>query len=65
MGTSLTPQFWQLFAVLLVAATGVTFVLTAVFDALALRLLHRRGRRTPTQAPQQPQTAKTHASVRC
>jgi len=63
--TSLTPQFWQLFAVLLVAAVGVTFVLTAVFDALALRLLHRCGRRMPTQASPQPTTPDHRTSVRC
>ena len=65
VGTSLTPEFWRLFAVLLVAAMGVTFVLTAVFDALALRLLRRRVRRTPTQAPAQPTTTDHRASVRC
>ena len=34
MGTTLTPEFWERFAVLLVAAVAVTFVLTAVFDTL-------------------------------
>ncbi|WP_328437203.1 hypothetical protein OG828_07355 [Streptomyces sp. NBC_00457] len=49
MGTSLTPEFWGRFAVLLVAAMGVTFILTAVLDAWAVRLLHRRVRGAPTQ----------------
>ncbi|WP_329282242.1 hypothetical protein [Streptomyces sp. NBC_01451] len=42
MGTSLTPEFWERFAVLLVAAMGVTLILTVAFDALAVRLLSRR-----------------------
>lgn len=42
MGTTLTPDFWRLFAVLLVIATAVTFVVSAVLDALALRMLRRR-----------------------
>ena len=65
MGTSLTPEFWERFAVLLVAAMGVTFVLTAVFDALAVRLLRRRVQGPPTRAPHRPETAEHHASVRC
>ncbi|MFE7761052.1 hypothetical protein [Streptomyces sp. NPDC057438] len=45
MGTSLTPEFWRLFAVLLVISTAVTFVLSAALDALALRAQRRRIRR--------------------
>ncbi|MCX5554691.1 hypothetical protein [Streptomyces sp. NBC_00038] len=41
MRTTLTPEFYQLFAVLLVAAMGVTFVVAAVADALLVRLLRR------------------------
>ena len=51
MGTSLTLEFWERFAVLLAAATGVTFVLTAAFDAVAVRLLRRRASRTSAQPP--------------
>ncbi|MGW6316572.1 hypothetical protein [Streptomyces sp. NPDC055099] len=51
MRTTLTPEFWELFAVLLVAAMGVTFILAAALDALAVRLLRRRVRRPPTQEP--------------
>jgi hypothetical protein len=40
--TSLTSEFWKLFAVLLAVSTAVTFVLSAVFDALALRTRRRR-----------------------
>ena len=63
MGTSLTPEFWQLFAVLLVAAIGVTVVLTAAFDALAVRLLSRRAHKPPTPAPYRPEHAGHRPSV--
>lgn len=51
MGTSLTPELWARFAVLLVAAVGITLVLTAWLDTLAVRLLHRvhRADRVPTR----------------
>ncbi|MGW0758445.1 hypothetical protein ACWD1Y_18560 [Streptomyces sp. NPDC002814] len=70
MGTSLTPEFWGRFAVLLVAAMGVTFVLTAVFDAWAVRLLRRRVRRLSPPAPPRAatvdhDTAGHGTSVRC
>lgn len=42
MGTSLTPEFWRLFAVLLVVSMAVTFVLSAALDALVLRAQRRR-----------------------
>ncbi|WP_328766647.1 hypothetical protein [Streptomyces sp. NBC_00286] len=61
MGTSLTPEFWRLFAVLLVISMAVTFVLSAALDAppafgrgdphlasLALRVQRRHIRRRPT-----------------
>ncbi|WP_189183821.1 hypothetical protein [Streptomyces albiflavescens] len=56
MGTSLTPQFWEMFAVLLVAAVGVTFVAMVALDALAVRLLRRRVHRSPTAASPRPVT---------
>ncbi|MFE9775315.1 hypothetical protein ACFYOV_27295 [Streptomyces sp. NPDC005931] len=49
MGTGLTPEFWQRCAMLLVAAVGVAFVLTAVCDTLAVRLLRRPTRRERTR----------------
>ncbi|MFD5256356.1 hypothetical protein ACFWM5_26415 [Streptomyces bobili] len=70
MGTSLTAEFWGRFAVLLVAAMGVTFVLTAVFDAWAVRVLGGRVCRAPTPVPF-PSVTTDHAtsgdgsSVRC
>ncbi|MEU6144540.1 hypothetical protein ABZ848_29830 [Streptomyces sp. NPDC047081] len=45
MGTSLTPEFWRQFAVLLVIAMTVTFVLSATLDALYLRSRQRRAAR--------------------
>ncbi|MEX1659296.1 hypothetical protein [Streptomyces pseudovenezuelae] len=45
MGTSLTPEFWRQFAVLLVTATVVTFVLSAALDELYLRRQRRRAAR--------------------
>ncbi|GAA3816211.1 hypothetical protein ACFS5L_06025 [Streptomyces phyllanthi] len=66
MGTSLTPEFWERFAVLLVVAVGVTCVLTASLDALAVRILRRRVRRPPKQAGELPTAAAEHrTSARC
>ena len=48
MGTSLTPEFWRLFAVLLVTAMAVTIVLSATLDALYLRRQRRRAARRST-----------------
>lgn len=48
MGTSLTPEFWRLFAVLLVIAMAVTIVLSATLDALYLRRRRRRAARRST-----------------
>lgn len=54
MGTTLTPEFWERFAVLLVAATAAIIVLTAVFDTLVLRLTDRHGRGHRPPAPPEP-----------
>jgi hypothetical protein len=40
VGTSLTPDFWRLSAVLLVISTAITFVVSALLDMLAVRLRH-------------------------
>ncbi|WTE91214.1 hypothetical protein OH767_05370 [Streptomyces sp. NBC_01614] len=56
MGTSLTPEFWEPLALLLVAATGVAFALAALFDSLALRRQNRRTHR-PTIKPVKPTRA--------
>ncbi|MFI2435888.1 hypothetical protein [Streptomyces sp. NPDC018693] len=53
MGTSLTPEFWERFTALLFAAMGVTFVLTAALDALALRAARRRAA-APSPPPSPP-----------
>ncbi|MFJ3306690.1 hypothetical protein ACIPSA_26915 [Streptomyces sp. NPDC086549] len=53
MGTSLTPEFWERFAVLLVVAVALTMILAATLDHVAVRLLSRRTRRVTT--PRQPQ----------
>ncbi|MDF3147707.1 MULTISPECIES: hypothetical protein [unclassified Streptomyces] len=68
MGTSLTPEFWERFTLLLFAAMGVTFALAALFDALALRRQNRRAHRPPvlqTPGPQRPKTADHRPSIRC
>ncbi|MEE1759207.1 hypothetical protein [Streptomyces sp. SP18BB07] len=48
MGTSLTPDFWRLFAVLLLLSATLTFVLSTVLDALYVRRLRRQQDRRPT-----------------
>ncbi|MCC9711311.1 hypothetical protein E4N62_42505 [Streptomyces sp. MNU76] len=48
MGTSLTPDFWRLFAVLLAVSATLTFVVSALLDALYVRRLRRRRDRQPT-----------------
>ncbi|MFF5187663.1 hypothetical protein ACFY30_28520 [Streptomyces sp. NPDC000345] len=63
MGTSLTPEFWERFAMLLVLAAGLTCVLTAAFDGLAVRLLRRRTPRTPPPAPYGPERTEHRVSV--
>ncbi|WP_165854393.1 hypothetical protein [Streptomyces sp. V2] len=51
MGTSLTPEFWERFAILLAMAIGVTVVLSTALDTLVVRLRHR-----PPQRPRLPRT---------
>ncbi|WP_327319558.1 hypothetical protein [Streptomyces sp. NBC_01235] len=63
MGTSLTPEFWERFAVLLVLAVGLTCVLTAALDGVAVRLLRRRAHRTPPRTPHRPQRDNHRVSV--
>jgi hypothetical protein len=48
VGTSLTPDFWRLFAVLLAVSATLTFVVSALLDALYVRRLRRRRDRQPT-----------------
>lgn len=48
MGTSLTPDFWKLFGVLLVISMAVTFVMSAALDTLVVRLQVRRRQRRQT-----------------
>jgi hypothetical protein len=65
VGTSLTPEFWRLFAVLLMISTAVTFVLSAALDALALRAQRRRIRRRSavlraTEAPRRSDRTPAH-----
>lgn len=64
-GSSLTTEFWERFAVLLVLAMGVTCVLAAAFDGLAVRLLRRRAHRPPMRAPHRPTPTEHPAAARC
>jgi len=48
VGTSLTPDFWKLFGVLLVISMAVTFVVSAALDTLVVRLQQRRRQRRLT-----------------
>ncbi|MFG2347869.1 MULTISPECIES: hypothetical protein [Streptomyces] len=62
MRTTLTPEFYQLFAVLLVAAMAVTFVVAAVADGAFVWLLRRlSARRQPRRAtvPNVPDRGRT------
>ena len=54
MRTTLTPEFYELFAVLLVAAMAVTFVVAAVADAWAVRMLRRLAARRRAAAEHRP-----------
>ncbi|MEV1063604.1 hypothetical protein [Streptomyces sp. NPDC050263] len=65
MGTSLTPEFWERFVVLLVLAVGLTCVLTAAFDGLAVRLLRRRTPKALPQMPHRPVRKDHRTSVHC
>ena len=61
MGTTLTPEFWRQFAVLLVIATAVTVVVSAALDALVLRM---RARRTAQWSPGTSDAPKPRSSQR-
>ncbi|MEU6064476.1 MULTISPECIES: hypothetical protein [Streptomyces] len=69
MGTSLTPEFWERFSVLLVVAVGMTAILTAVFtaafDALTVRLRSRRPHGTMPRAPHRPEQTDHRMSAHC
>ena len=66
MGTSLTPEFWERFAVLLVLAAGLTCVLAVVFDGLVDRLLGPRSPGTPSHMPHLPARKANHrTSAHC
>lgn len=60
VGTTLTPEFWRQFAVLLVIATAVTVVAGAALDALVLRT---RVRRAPQRPPGTPMV-RAHRPIR-
>ncbi|MFE2064273.1 hypothetical protein ACFXDH_18020 [Streptomyces sp. NPDC059467] len=70
VGTSLTPEFWEHFSVLLVLALAMTAILTAVFttafDALTARLRDRRrhGPAAPRE-PHRPAPSDHRTSVHC
>ncbi|MEV6944367.1 hypothetical protein AB0N07_20640 [Streptomyces sp. NPDC051172] len=64
MGTSLTPEFWRQFAVLLVTAMAVTFVLSAALDALVLRAQQRRAARRPSDTGTSAPTGMTGTTAR-
>lgn len=64
MDTGLTPEFWERFALLLVAALGVTFALTAAMDALALRVARRCARGSVVQVPSRTAARAPRAAVR-
>ncbi|WP_328494670.1 hypothetical protein OHS59_19430 [Streptomyces sp. NBC_00414] len=62
MRTTLTPDFYQLFAVLLVVAVAVLLVTVAVTDSLFLRLRGHwplRRRPTPRTMPSVPDKGRT------
>ncbi|MEU9733888.1 hypothetical protein [Streptomyces sp. NPDC048002] len=48
MGTSLTPEFWERFALLLCVAVAVTVALVALLDGPVLRRWVRRSHRAPS-----------------
>ncbi|MGQ4435431.1 hypothetical protein [Streptomyces sp. SAS_260] len=60
MGTTLTPEFWRQFAVLLVIAIVATVVISAALDRLVLRM---RGSRAP-QGPSATHVVRTHRPTR-
>ncbi|WP_306948189.1 hypothetical protein [Streptomyces sp. B4I13] len=61
MGTSLTPEFWKMFTVLLLGAAMVTFALTAALDTVYVRMQLRRARRQRGQAPTPPPRPQSSA----
>ncbi|MFD4605761.1 hypothetical protein ACFWPQ_48095 [Streptomyces sp. NPDC058464] len=69
VGTSLTPEFWEHFSVLLVLALAMTAILTAVFttafDALTARLRSRRRHGPAPREPHRPATPAHRTSVHC
>ncbi|MFI0508482.1 hypothetical protein ACH3Y9_04450 [Streptomyces sp. WSLK1-5] len=61
MGTSLTPEFWTLFTVLLVTFTVATVAVSAVLDTLVLRMRQRRQSGRRVDAPvEQPERHLVH-----
>ncbi|MCX5554647.1 hypothetical protein [Streptomyces sp. NBC_00038] len=62
MGTTLTPEFWERFTVLLLAAALVTFALSAALDALVVRIQLRRVRKA--EAPAHARTAPPRSRTR-
>ncbi|MEU5100538.1 hypothetical protein [Streptomyces sp. NPDC020996] len=65
MGTTLTPEFWERFAVLLVAAMAVTYVLAALSDALAVRSAGRHGSGPAARAAHRPTGAGHRTAAGC
>ncbi|MER6086410.1 hypothetical protein [Streptomyces sp. NPDC001833] len=69
VGTSLTPEFWERFSVLLVLALAMTAILTAVFttafDALTARLRSRRRHGPAPREPYRPEPSGHRTSVHC
>ncbi|ARX88666.1 MULTISPECIES: hypothetical protein [Streptomyces] len=57
MGTSLTPEFWRLFAVLFVIALAVVFAVATALDALVLWVRRRRPRSRLSSATRAPDAA--------
>jgi hypothetical protein len=60
VGTSLTPEFWERFSVLLVMAVGMT-----AFLALTVRLRGRRPPGTTPRAPHRPEQNDHRMSAHC
>lgn len=61
MGTSLTPDFWRLFAVLLVVFAAATVVVSAGLDALVVLMLrHRPAATRPNRTTDQPERPLAH-----
>jgi hypothetical protein len=54
VGTTLTPEFWRQFAVLLVIAAAVVVAAAAALDAQVLRMSDRRTPQRPPVPPVEP-----------